>query len=222
MVVCGLTAEEAAGSMTMRSDSETRGTLSDSLAAMESRKAVLGGLLMWFVVALGVGLSGKFRYAPPLLVAATVWGLVVFTLILFWTVRAVRSFALRLQVRHLLGFNLIRLVGLVLIYLYSVGRLPASFGLVGGIGDCIVAVSAAMLLCVPRWQQGMPLFAWNFFGFADIVGVVTSALREGLRDPLAMEPLRQFPLNLLPLFFVPLISASHFLIFHSHRQQPQR
>jgi len=151
---------------------------------------------------------------------------VTITLILIWKVRAVHSFALTLQSKHLLGFNLVRFVGLVFIYLYSVGRFPLSFGLLGGIGDCAVAASAAALICVPRWQRGKIVLAWNAVGLVDIVGVVFTAMREGLRDPLPMEPLRQFPLDLLPLFFVPLIIVSHLLIFFTgcelHRNEPLR
>jgi len=183
---------------------------------MEAQKNVTVRLflLAWFVVALAIGLSGRFFYASAQLVAATVWGLTILTLIFCWKVPAVRSFALALPAEHVLAFHLVRCVGLALIYLYLEGRLPRSFGLIGGAGDCLVAVSAAVLILVPGWQRKTTIPAWNAVGLADIVGVVFSAMREGLRDPHSMEPLRQFPLDLLPLFFVPLIIASHLLIFY--------
>lgn len=50
-------------------------------------------------------------------------------------------------------------------------------------------------------------------GFVDIIFVVFSALRFGLRDWQSMHPLRELPLSLLPTFLVPLIIVSHVLIF---------
>ncbi len=47
----------------------------------------------------------------------------------------------------------------------------------------------------------------------DILFVVMSALRFGLKDWESMHALREFPLCLLPTFLVPLIIASHVLIY---------
>ena len=60
---------------------------------------------------------------------------------------------------------------------------------------------------------------WNVFGLADILGVVASALREGLRDSRSMLPLREFPLSMLPLFVVPLVICSHILMLYRLRNQ---
>ena len=57
------------------------------------------------------------------------------------------------------------------------------------------------------------LLAWNTLGLIDIIFVVLSALRFGLKDWQSMRTLRELPLSLLPTFLVPLIIASHVLIF---------
>jgi hypothetical protein len=54
---------------------------------------------------------------------------------------------------------------------------------------------------------------WNTIGLIDIIFVVFSALRFGLKDWQLMHALRELPLSLLPTFLVPLIIASHVLIF---------
>jgi hypothetical protein len=54
---------------------------------------------------------------------------------------------------------------------------------------------------------------WNTLGLIDIVFVVFSALRFGLKDWQSMQALRELPLSLLPTFLVPLVIASHVLIF---------
>jgi hypothetical protein len=61
-------------------------------------------------------------------------------------------------------------------------------------------------------SRSLVLF-WNSFGLFDIVLVVMTALRVGLRDWQSMAALRELPLSLLPTFFVPLIIVSHILIF---------
>jgi len=57
------------------------------------------------------------------------------------------------------------------------------------------------------------LVLWNTLGLIDIIFVVSSALRFGLKDWQSMHALRELPLSLLPTFLVPLIIASHVLIF---------
>jgi hypothetical protein len=57
------------------------------------------------------------------------------------------------------------------------------------------------------------LLSWNTLGLIDIVFVVSSVLRFGLKDWQSMHALRELPLSLLPTFLVPLIIASHVLIF---------
>jgi hypothetical protein len=57
------------------------------------------------------------------------------------------------------------------------------------------------------------LLIWNSIGLIDIIFVVSSALRFGLKDWQSMHALRELPLSLLPTFLVPLIIAAHILIF---------
>jgi hypothetical protein len=85
----------------------------------------------------------------------------------------------------------------------------------GGVGDIITACGATLLLvfALPvtsawRWRA---LIFWNVFGLAGILGVVVSALREGLRDPRSMLPLREFPLSMLRL-----CCATSDLLAHPH------
>lgn len=47
---------------------------------------------------------------------------------------------------------------------------------------------------------------WNGLGLIDIIFVVFSAPRFGLKGWQAMHPLRELPLSLLPTFLVPVLS----------------
>ena len=59
-----------------------------------------------------------------------------------------------------------------------------------------------------RWAAGI----WNLIGLADILMVVSTALRLGFDDPRIGATLTSLPHVLLPLFVVPIIIASHLLI----------
>ena len=83
----------------------------------------------------------------------------------------------------------------------------------GGLGDIVIGVLAAVVSAMPTQFAKTFLLSWNTLGLIDIVFVVSSALRFGLKDWQSMHALREFPLSLLPAFLVPFIIASHVLIF---------
>jgi hypothetical protein len=73
--------------------------------------------------------------------------------------------------------------------------------------------SLAVVSAMPTQFAKTFLLSWNTLGLIDIVFVVSSALRFGLKDWQSMHALREFRLSLLPTFLVPFIIASHVLIF---------
>jgi hypothetical protein len=65
-----------------------------------------------------------------------------------------------------------------------------------------------------RTEFAKKLFlVWSTLGLIDIIFVIFSAPRFGLKDWQAMHALRELPLSLLPTFLVPVIIALHVLIF---------
>lgn len=173
-----------------------------------SRRLVL---LAWLVVATIIGVSGLYERSTPVIVALTIWGLVLATLVAARRWPALRNWWPAADLRLPVAFHLTRFVGVWFLVLYSRGELPWGFAVPGGIGDTIVALGVVALLAtgVPR----RALLAWNIFGAVDILLVVVAALRLGLADPAQMAALRAFPLALLPLFVVPVIILTHMMIF---------
>jgi hypothetical protein len=93
-------------------------------------------------------------------------------------------------------------------------QVPCGFARPAGWGDMIVAIFALAVVGAMRTQFAKTLLlVWNTLGLIDIIFVVSSALRFGLKDWQSMHALRELPLSLLPTFLVPLIIASHVLIF---------
>jgi hypothetical protein len=177
-------------------------------------RLVVFTLSAWFCLALAFTVTGLFRTFSAPAVALTVWTLTAAALLACWKISDVRHWAATVHRRSLLAVHLTRFVGFYFLFLSKRGDLPEAFALPAGIGDILVAAGALVLMIVPQLGYSRrALLGWNIFGFVDIIFVVFSALRLGLRDWVSMAPLRQLPLSLLPTFLVPLIIVSHILIF---------
>jgi hypothetical protein len=170
-------------------------------------------LLGWLCFA--VGLSGWFHDATAPAVAATVWTLTALVLLACWKIGPIKAFALNVDLRWLVLFHVTRFfAGVYFLVLCQRGQLPYGFARPAGWGDIVVAVLALAVLGATRTHFAKTLFlTWNTLGLIDIIFVVFSALRFGLKDWQSMLALRELPLSLLPTFLVPLIVASHVLIF---------
>jgi hypothetical protein len=61
-------------------------------------------------------------------------------------VRPLRAWALRVDIRWLVGFHLTRFVGVYFLYLYAHHELPHAFAVWGGFGDIVVAILALFVM----------------------------------------------------------------------------
>jgi hypothetical protein len=161
-------------------------------------------LLCWLCFA--VGLGGWFHNASAQAVAGTVWTLTALVLLACWKIAPIKVWALNVLTRLF--------AGAYFLVLCERGQLPCGFARSAGWGDIVVAVLALGVVGAIRAEFAkMLLLIWNTIGLIDIIVVVFSALRFGLKDWQSMHALRELPLSLLPMFLVPLIIASHVLIF---------
>ncbi len=170
-------------------------------------------LLAWLCVA--VGLAGWFHDASAQVVAVTVWSLTALALIACWKITPIQVWAFNVDLRWLVLFHLTRVIaGVYFLVLCGRSELPCGFAFPSGFGDIVVAVLALVVIAAMHTEFAkVLLLVWNTLGLIDIVFVVLSAFRFGLRDWQSMHALRELPLSLLPTFLVPLIIASHVLIF---------
>ena len=178
-----------------------------------SNRVVTLVLLGWLCFA--VGLAGWFQSASALAVAATVWTLTGLVLLACWKVRTIRACVLNIDLRWLVVLHLTRLfAGAYFLLLCQRRLLPCAFATPAGWGDIVIGVLAVALVSSMHTQFAKTvLLSWNTLGLIDIVFVVSSVLRFGLKNWQSMHALRELPLSLLPTFLVPLIIASHVLIF---------
>ncbi len=172
-------------------------------------------LLIWFVVALVAGGSGRLTALDPPAPQLVLVGLTVAAFLALWFVRPVRHWASTVDVRWLVAAHLTRFVGIYFLVLYGRGELPYAFAVPGGWGDIVVAVLALGLITSgPALGSRRRLFlAWNIVGLLDILFVVATAARLAMADPSSMAPLLRLPLSLLPTFVVPIVIATHLWLF---------
>src|SRR5713226_2661500 len=178
-----------------------------------SNRVVTLVLLGWLCFA--VGLAGWFQNASALAVVATVWTLTALVLLACWKVRTIRACVLNIDLRWLVLFHVTRLfAGAYFLVLCQRSQLPCAFARPAGWGDIVIGGVAVAVVSAMHTQFAKTfLLSWNTIGLIDIIFVVSSALRFGLKDWQSMHALRELPLSLLPTFLVPLIIASHVLIF---------
>ena len=169
----------------------------------------------WFLLALIVGATQLLASIPPPFPQGVLFFLVILLLVLFWKANVFRNWSLSVDIRILLLIHITRFVGIYFLILYSRGKLPYDFAIIGGWGDIVVAVTALLILLFSptRGLIGLVIyFIWNLFGFIDILFVVATAGRLAMADPHSMKELTKLPLSLLPTFLVPFIIYSHIVI----------
>lgn len=184
-------------------------------AARRSARPYLLVGLVWFVIALVLGASGRLRELSPPEPQLILGGLTIAVVVAALTLAGFRSWLFSLGYRQIIALHLTRFVGAYFLVLYRRGELPHAFAVYGGWGDIIVAALAFVLvLLVPRLEARSGLVAlWNTLGFIDLVFVVGTATRLMMAEPASMSALLQLPLSLLPTFLVPVLLASHVILF---------
>jgi hypothetical protein len=171
-------------------------------------------LLGWLCFA--VGLAGWFQNASALAVTATVWTLTALILLACWKAAPVKACVLSVNLRWFVLLHVTRLfAGAYFLVLCRRSQLPCAFARPAGWGDIVIGILAIVIAIGlgPGRITNALLLSWNTLGLIDIVFVVASALRFGLKDWQSMHELRELPLSFLPTFLVPVIIASHVLIF---------
>ncbi len=177
-------------------------------------------LVVWFVMALGIGFTGRVAELRPPTPQVVLVVLTVTALAAVLLVPRLRTWADHGSLRVLTSVHVSRFVGVYFLLLAQRGTLAPAFALPAGWGDVAVATGALVLILSvkPRTASGRLYYSvWNIVGLIDILLVVILAARIGLSDPVSLRPLLRLPLCLLPTFLVPVIIVSHILLFRRLR-----
>lgn len=181
--------------------------------------------VLWFAGVAALAALGLFSAATagtPAIGLALVSPL----LLSLWAVRHFSSFreaALGLPLPALVAVHAGRILGVFFVLLFATGRLPPTFALTAGWGDILVAVTALPLAWaihqrVNGWQA--LAFAWNLFGFADLLTAVTLGIGSAADSPARFifetpdsNAMGSLPWLLVPGLLVPLYLLTHLAVF---------
>jgi hypothetical protein len=169
----------------------------------------------WFAAAVLAGQQRVLQRLPSLATPGILLGLTVLLLLGYFRLTALRDWVNRLDLRGLVLIHVSRFVGFYFLLLYARGELPYAFAVPGGVGDCIVALGALLVVFLPvSYERRQHLiYIWNVVGLIDIMLIVFTAIYFNLSGSWQLRALTRLPLSLLPTFLVPLIIATHLVIF---------
>ena len=175
------------------------------------RRPVAAGIAAWLAVVGLATLAGP-SVPAPLLAASVLAPLAAFGM-LWVRSRALRAWALGLDLRPLTWVHVWRLVaGPGLLLLYGEGRLPWRLGLAHGLLALVLAVTTPL---VARWAAAATigrlaaLFAWHGAGAVSLVALAITALRLAGQGDERVAVLTTFPWSLLPSFVGPAAFLTH-------------
>jgi hypothetical protein len=168
-------------------------------------------MLVWLALACAAGVSGRVAALTPPQPQLVIVALSVLLLVSGWVLPGLRTWLRQVNLRGFVAFHVTRFVGIVFLLMSARGELSSEWALPAGWGDIAVAAGALLIAVTLREPESRPdlVRLWNLIGLIDIVVVVLTAARIGMRDPHALAPLLRFPMSLVPTFIVPVVFASH-------------
>lgn len=194
------------------------------ISVASTRRGALACLVLWFMAALGVSLSGLLRAGPsdlPIPIGVALLAPLVLGVLAYLRSSRFRRMLFAVELRWLIGVQLWRILGAEFLLAYAHGQLPASFAIPAGVGDLLVGLAApfvAMIAASGRPAARRIVIGWCIAGIADLVlavtmGVLNAPGRFGLlAGAVTTARLLQLPLSLIPTFLVPLAVLLHLIV----------
>lgn len=190
-------------------------------------------LTLWLLFALGSVLGGVFEEDSVLTILLAIAYVGVPICIFgfaYMNSNRFREFVLTLNLRTVILFETLRVIGMVFLVLYGLGTLPGLFALPAGIGDGAIGITAPFVALVLLGKRPFPkrtLMIWNLLGILDLLialslGIVTSPSAFALgvfASEITISPVLRFPLALIPAFGVPFTIILHLIAFMQIRKK---
>lgn len=203
------------GAERMEASARTRYATASGLSA---------GLIVWLAVAQYLGSKNVYFAAADTAVPAVIFGLVIPLIIAsmgLWLSGSIRRLVSAIPLHWIVAAQVYRVAGIIFLVLWAGGLLPWQFALPAGIGDFATggfAVVVASSLARRAFDARRAVYAWSFFGIADLVVAVTmgALTSPGRVHLLAFDApnllISSFPLVMIPTFAVPLALMLHGLV----------
>lgn len=185
---------------------------------LSARLILAGAAGAWVGVAAAIAGSGSLT-RPAIVLALFATPLIASGLILR-ALPAARRAVDGIPLKVLEGLNIVRLGGVLFLFLAFAGRLSGPFPYVAGLGDVVTGALAVPLLWAAankRPASDRWVFAWNIFGTLDLILAVTLGFisRDGSPLQLIHGGAGTAAILALPWAFIPTVLVPFFLIAHS-------
>ena len=182
----------------------------------------------WAALALPAALSGWFLAEPgepSIALLVQLLGVILAALLLlaFWP--ALRRSVRALDAGMLTALQSWRVLGMMFLFLWALGDLPAVFAMPAGLGDVLVGLTAPFL--VARMHRGVATrrgFAWfTALGLVDFIAAFSFGNYVNLTVPpdAGFASMSALPLVLVPGFFVPAFALLHIAAWISFRERTE-
>lgn len=179
--------------------------------------SVWGAAILWLTSAgvfIDMDTSLPLRLMPAVIIPPVVF------LLAYRLLPAVRAWVSSLDLALLVGIQTFRVIGIIFLFQWALGDLPAVFAAPAGFGDIAVGIFALVVTVrvarEPRGQE-RSILALAIAGFVDFAAAFTFATLASRGMPLALPgtplPLaaQTLPTSLIPTFAVPLFMLAHII-----------
>lgn len=153
---------------------------------------------------------------PPTILKFTMMPLLVFLLLVVFNLGLYKRILSNLELPDLVGIHIFRLIGSFFLILGFYKALPSTIALIAGLGDVITALSS--IYVVRALKANKPFarkltFAWNTFGFLDIIATSATAF---ILTKISIETGAQGvdALGVFPFCFIPAFAPATILFLH--------
>jgi len=188
-------------------------------------------LIAWLAAAQYLGMANTYAAKTETSVPTILFGVLIPLIaaaIALWLSENVRSLVSAIPLPFLVAAQIYRVGGGIFLVLWADGRLPWQFALPAGIGDVVtgcLAVVVAALLAKDAVGARRAVYAWSFFGLADLAVALTMGAMTAPGRPhlLALDApnllITSYPLVMVPTFAVPLALMLHGLVLWRLRRE---
>jgi len=185
------------------------------------KKNQIAVLVFYFLYLIYVSIAcfkGLFEEVtlPPKILRFTMVPLLVFLLVVIFNLPAYKTILKKLSLTDLVRIHIFRLIGSFFLILGFYQVLPSSIALIAGLGDLTTALSSifvAKSLQENKTYAKKLTFAWNTFGFLDIIATSVTAF---ILTKLSIETGSQGvdALGVFPFCFIPAFAPATILFLH--------
>lgn len=153
---------------------------------------------------------------PPKILKFTMVPLLIFLLVIIFNLPVYKSILKKLSLSDLVRIHIFRLIGSFFLILGFYQVLPLSIALIAGLGDLTTALSSIFVAKSLRENKAYArklTFAWNTFGFLDIIATSATAF---ILTKFSIETGSQGvdALGVFPFCFIPAFAPATIIFLH--------